>query len=329
MWQKFKKNKRGYYSLIIFSIIFIVTLFAEIIANDKPLIVKYKDDYYFPLIKNYSEQHFGGQLKTYADYRDSVVKELINKEGWMLMPLIPFSYDTINFDLNGPAPTSPDKQNWLGSDDQGRDILARIIYGVRVSLIFGIILSFFSSIIGVFFGAIQGYFAGLLDLLFQRFMEIWSSMPTLFLLIILSSVIEPGFFSLLFLMLLFSWMSMVGFVRAEFLRLRNFDFVKSAKAIGANDYYIMWRHILPNASPIIMANLPFLIAGSITTLTALDFLGLGMPAGSASLGELLAQGKNNINSYWIAISGFIILTKILMLLVFIGEALRDALDSRK
>jgi len=329
MWQKFKKNKRGYYSLIIFSIIFVITLFAEIIANDKPLIVKYKDDYYFPLIKNYSEQHFGGQLKTYADYRDSVVKELINKEGWMLMPLIPFSYDTINFDLNGPAPTSPDKQNWLGSDDQGRDILARIIYGVRVSLIFGIILSFFSSIIGVFFGAIQGYFAGLLDLLFQRFMEIWSSMPTLFLLIILSSVIEPGFFSLLFLMLLFSWMSMVGFVRAEFLRLRNFDFVKSAKAIGANDYYIMWRHILPNASPIIMANLPFLIAGSITTLTALDFLGLGMPAGSASLGELLAQGKNNINSYWIAISGFIILTKILMLLVFIGEALRDALDSRK
>jgi microcin C transport system permease protein len=329
MWQKFKKNKRGYYSLIIFSIIFVITLFAEIIANDKPLIVKYKDDYYFPLIKNYSEQHFGGQLKTYANYRDPVVKELINKEGWMLMPLIPFSYDTINFDLNGPAPTSPDKQNWLGSDDQGRDILARIIYGVRVSLIFGIILSFFSSIIGVFFGAIQGYFAGLLDLLFQRFMEIWSSMPTLFLLIILSSVIEPGFFSLLFLMLLFSWMSMVGFVRAEFLRLRNFDFVKSAKAIGANDYYIMWRHILPNASPIIMANLPFLIAGSITTLTALDFLGLGMPAGSASLGELLAQGKNNINSYWIAISGFIILTKILMLLVFIGEALRDALDSRK
>lgn len=329
MWQKFKKNKRGYYSLIIFCIIFATTLFAEIIANDKPIILKYENKYYFPIIKNYSERHFGGELKTYANYKDPVVIDLINKKGWMIMPLISFSYDTINFNLTGPAPTKPDGVNWLGSDDQGRDILARIIYGVRISLIFGIILSFFSAMMGVFFGAVQGYFAGLLDLLFQRFMEIWSSMPTLFLLIILSSIIEPGFFSLLFLMLLFSWMAMVGFVRAEFLRLRNFDFVKSAKAIGANDYYIMWRHILPNASPIIMANLPFLIAGSITTLTALDFLGLGMPAGSPSIGELLAQGKNNISSYWIAISGFVILTKILMLLIFIGEGLRDALDSRK
>ncbi len=329
MWQKFKKNKRGYYSLLIFLAIFILTFFAEIIANDKPILIKFDGKYYSPILKSYPETLFGGELKTETDYRDPFVKNLIEQKGWMIMPIIPFSYDTINFSMTSPAPSKPDNINWLGTDDQGRDILGRAIYGVRISLIFGLILSFFSGVIGVFFGAIQGYFGGLLDLLFQRFMEIWSSMPMLFLLIILSSIIEPGFFSLLFLMLLFSWMGMVGFVRAEFLRLRNFDFVRSAKALGAGDYYIIFRHILPNASPIILANLPFLIAGSITTLTALDFLGLGMPAGSPSLGELLAQGKNNIAAYWIGMVGFFIITIILTLLVFIGEALRDAFDSRK
>jgi len=216
MWQKFKKNRRGYYSLLIFAAICFATFFAEIIANDKPLLVKYNDGYYFPILQSYAETSFGGELKSEADYRDPFVKNLINKKGWIIMPPIPFSYDTINFAINSPAPSKPDYTNWLGTDDQGRDVLARAIYGIRISLIFGLILSFFSATIGIFFGAIQGYFGGLLDLLFQRFMEIWSSMPMLFLLIILSSIIEPGFFSLLFLMLLFSWMAMVGFVRAEF-----------------------------------------------------------------------------------------------------------------
>lgn len=329
MWQKFKKNRRGYYSLLIFAVIFVFTLCAEFIANDKPLLVKFDDGYYFPIIQNIPEEFYGGSLKTEADYRDPYVKNIINNQGWMIMPPIPFSFDTINFAMGSPAPSAPDAANWLGTDDQGRDVLARVIYGVRISLVFGLVLSFFSATIGIFLGAIQGYFGGLLDLFFQRFMEVWSSMPMLFLLIILSSIIEPGFFSLLFLMLLFSWMAMVGFVRAEFLRLRNFDFVRSAKAMGGGDYYIIFRHILPNASPIILANLPFLVAGSITTLTALDFLGLGMPAGSPSLGELLAQGKNNVAAYWLGIVGFMVLTAILAMLVFIGEALRDAFDSRK
>jgi microcin C transport system permease protein len=329
MWQKFKKNHRGYYSLIIFLAIFILTIFAEIFANDKPLLIKYNDDYYFPIIKSYPETTFGGKLKSKADYRDPFVKKLIEKNGWIIMPLIPFSYDTINLAMKDPAPSKPDSRNWLGTDDQGRDVLARAIYGLRISLIFGIILSFFSAIIGIFLGAIQGYFGGLLDLFLQRFIEIWSSMPVLFLLIILSSIIEPGFFSLLFIMLLFSWIAMIGFVRAEFLRLRNFDFVRSAKALGAKNYQIIFRHILPNAMPIILANLPFLIAGSITTLTALDFLGLGMPVGSASLGELLAQGKNNISAYWIGMVGFFVITIILTLLVFIGEGLRNSFDVRK
>ena len=329
MWQKFKKNRRGYYSLLAFIFIFIFTLFAELIANDKPLLVKFDGGYYFPTIQNISEEFYGGSLKTEADYRDPFVKKIIKEKGWMIMPPIPFSYDTVNFAMESPAPSSPDSINWLGTDDQGRDVLARVIYGVRISLVFGLVLSFFSATIGIFLGAIQGYFGGFLDLFFQRFMEVWSSMPMLFLLIILSSIIEPGFFSLLFLMLLFSWMAMVGFVRAEFLRLRNFDFVRSAKAMGGGDYYIIFRHILPNASPIILANLPFLVAGSITTLTALDFLGLGMPAGSPSLGELLAQGKNNVAAYWLGLVGFMVLTAILAMLVFVGEATRDAFDSRK
>jgi microcin C transport system permease protein len=326
---KLKKNRRGYFSLLIFVTLFCLTLFAEIIANDKPLMVGFEDKVYFPAFKSYSETDFGGVFETEADYRDKAVQELIRRKGWMIFAPIPFSYDTINYQVKTPAPSKPSSQNLLGTDDNGRDVLARIIYGVRISLVFGLILTFFTVVIGIFMGAIQGYFGGLLDLALQRFMEIWSSMPTLFLLIILSSILEPSFFILLLLMLLFSWMSLVSFVRAEFLRLRNFEFVQASKAMGASNMRIIFRHILPNASPIIIANIPFILSGSIVTLTSLDFLGLGMPIGSASLGELLAQGKNNLTAYWLGLSGFIVVTVILSLLVFIGEAFRDAFDTRK
>lgn len=326
---KFKKNRRGYYSFIALISIFIITVFAEFIANDKPLIVKIEKNLYFPILSNISEKSLGGFFKTSADFRDPAVQELISENGWMIFPPIPFSYDSINFDISTPSPSKPSLKNFLGTDDNGRDVLARAIYGIRISLAFGITLSIFSAIFGIVIGAISGYFGGVLDLLIQRFLEIWSSMPVLFLLIILSSLIEPSFLTLLGLMLLFSWMSLVSYVRAEFLRLRNFDFVRASKALGASNLRIILRHILPNASPIIIANLPFLIAGSITTLTALDFLGLGLPAGSPSLGELLSQGKNNLAAYWLGLTGFIILTTILTLLVFIGEATRDAFDTRK
>ena len=326
---KFKKNRRGYISFLIFAFLFFVTIFAEFIANDKPLIVKFEGELYFPILSGSIESEFGGVFETETNFRDPYVRKLIDNNGWMVFPPIPFSYNTINLGLNSPAPSKPDFENFLGTDDNGRDLLARIIYGLRISLIFGLILSVFSTVIGILLGAIQGYFGGKIDLVLQRFMEIWSSMPVLFLLIILSSIIEPGFFTLLGLMLLFSWMSLVSLVRAEFLRLRNFDFVKSSKALGASNFRIILKHILPNSAPIIIANLPFLVAGSITTLTSLDFLGLGLPIDSPSLGEILAQGKNNLNSPWLGISGFFIITLILTLLVFIGEALRDAFDSRK
>ena len=326
---KLKKNRRGYFSLLIFVALFCLTLFAEIIANDKPLMAGFEGKVYFPAFKSYSETDFGGVFETEADYRDKAVQELIRREGWMIFAPIPFSYNTINYQVKTPAPSKPSSQNLLGTDDNGRDVLARIIYGVRISLVFGLILTFFTVVIGIFMGAIQGYFGGLLDLALQRFMEIWSSMPTLFLLIILSSILEPSFFILLLLMLLFSWMSLVSFVRAEFLRLRNFEFVKASKAMGASNMRIIFRHILPNASPIIIANIPFILSGSIVTLTSLDFLGLGMPIGSPSLGELLAQGKNNLTAYHLGLSGFIVVTIILSLLVFIGEAFRDAFDTRK
>ena len=326
---KFKQNRRGYYSSLVFLFLFFLTFFAEIISNDKPLLIRFNDNFSFPIFKTYSEKYFGGEFETVADFRDPAVQELIKKDGWIIFAPIPFSYDTINFDVKTPAPSKPSLQNLLGTDDNGRDVLARVIYGVRISLVFGIILTFFTVVFGVMLGAIQGYFGGFVDLILQRFMEIWSSMPVLFLLIILSSIIEPSFMALLFMMLLFSWMSLVSYVRAEFLRLRNFDFVRAAKALGASDLRIIFRHILPNASPIIVANIPFLLSGSIVTLTSLDFLGLGMPIGSPSLGELLAQGKNNLTAYWLGLSSFTIVTLILTLLVFIGEGLRDALDVRK
>lgn len=326
---KFRQNRRGYFSFLIFLFLFFTTLFAEFIANDKPLLMRFGDKFYFPVLQKVSEKDFGGIFESEADFRDPSVEKLINENGWMIFPLIKFSYDTISYEINSPAPSRPNQQNLLGTDDQGRDVLARVIYGIRISLIFGLILSLFSAIIGIFLGAIQGYFGGLTDLFFQRFIEIWSSMPVLFLLIILSSIIEPSFLVLLGLMLLFSWMSMVSYVRAEFLRLRNFDFIRAARALGASNSRIIFRHILPNASPIIIANLPFLVAGSITTLTSLDFLGLGLPLGSPSLGELLAQGKNNLNAYWLGVAGFVSMTLILTILVFIGEALRDVFDTKK
>ncbi len=326
---KFKKNRRGYFSFIIFVTIFVLSLFAEFIANDKPLIVRFDDHFYFPILQNISEKKLGGEFETRADFRDPEIRELVEKNGWMIFPSIPFSYDTINLSIETPAPSAPTTQNLLGTDDNGRDVLARVIYGIRISLIFGLILAFLSALIGICAGAVQGYFGGLVDLIFQRIIEIWSSMPTLFLLIILSTVLEPGFFTLLLIMLIFGWMSMVSVVRAEFLRLRNFDFVKASKALGASNRRIIFKHILPNAAPLIIANLPFLVSGSIVTLTSLDFLGLGMPIGSPSLGELLAQGKNNINAYWLGITGFATVTIILTLLVFIGEAVRDAFDTRK
>jgi microcin C transport system permease protein len=329
---RFKKNRRGYLSFLIISGIFFLTLLAEIIANDQPILLKFNGKTYFPIFSEVTEKELGGKLETKADFRDPEVIKIIKEndaESWVIYPPLRFSYDTINYSLKSPAPSKPSFENILGTDDNGRDVLARIIYGVRISLVFAVVLTFFSSLIGIFLGAVQGYFGGLIDIFFQRFIEIWSSMPVLFLLIILSSLIEPGFFTLLILLLLFSWMALVGYVRAEFLRLRNFDFVRSSKALGAGNFRIIFRHILPNSMPIIIANLPFILAGSIATLTSLDFLGLGMPSNSASLGELLAQGKNNIHAPWLGISSFVVITVILTLLVFIGEAVRDAFDVRQ
>jgi microcin C transport system permease protein len=328
-WQKFKANRRGYYSLWIFSIMFVITLFAEIIANDKPLLVYYDSKLYFPFLFEYAETEFGGEFETAADYRDEYVKELINSKGWILNPPIPFSYNTINYDLPSPAPSPPTLANLLGTDDKGRDVVARLIYGFRISVFFGLTLTILSSIIGITAGAIQGFYGGRVDILGQRFIEIWSGMPTLFLLIILSSVVQPNFWWLLGITLLFGWMALVGVVRAEFLRGRNFEYVLAARAMGVSDLQIMFRHILPNAMIASITFLPFILGGSITTLTSLDFLGYGLPVGSPSLGELLAQGKANLQAPWLGISAFIILASMLSLLVFIGEGVRDAFDPRK
>jgi len=326
---RFKKNKRGLFSFIVLCQLLIISIFAEFIANDKPLIVSFANKFYFPIFKEISEKEFGGELETGADFRDPAVKELISKKGWMIMPLIEFSYDTINLESKSPAPSHPTSDNLFGTDDQGRDVFSRVIYGIRISLLFAICLSFFTGLIAIFLGAIQGYFAGLIDISLQRFTEIWASLPMMFLLIIFSTIIAPSFFTLLILMMMFSWMSLASIVRAEFLRLRNFEFVMASKALGASSWRIIFCHILPNASPIIIANLPFLMASSLTTLTALDFLGFGLPVGSASLGEILAQGKNNLQAYWLGIVGFVSITIILSSLIFLGEAVRDGFDTRK
>lgn len=327
--QSFRGNKRGYYSLWIFLVLFFSTLFAEFIANDKPLVVRYDGVLYFPIFKVYPETAFGGEFETETEYRDPYVTALINDKGWMMWPPIPYSYDTINYDLPVPAPAPPSADNWLGTDDQGRDVLARLIYGFRISVLFGLTLTLSSSLIGVMAGAVQGYYGGWTDLLFQRFIEIWSGLPVLFLLIILASVVEPNFWWLLGLMLLFSWMALVGVVRAEFLRARNFEYVRAARALGVSHTTTMFRHVLPNAMVATLTFLPFILNGSITTLTSLDFLGFGLPPGSPSLGELLAQGKANLQAPWLGITAFLVLAIMLSLLIFIGEAARDAFDPRK
>ena len=325
----FKKNKRGLYSLYILFFLLFFTLPAEFIANDKPLLIKFNNNLYFPIIKNYAETEFGGDFETAADYKDSFVIDLIEKNGWIIWPLISFNHQTVNYNLDVPAPSPPSLVNILGTDDQARDVLARLIYGFRISILFGILLTFFSSLIGITFGAIQGYLGGMTDLLGQRFIEIWSGMPVLYLLIIVGSIITPSFWILLILLLLFSWMSLVGVVRAEFLRARNFDYVKAAKCLGMSNYRIIIKHLLPNAMVATITYLPFILAASVTTLTSLDFLGFGLPPGSASLGELLNQGKNNLQAPWLGITGFIAISILLSLLVFIGEAVRDAFDPRK
>lgn len=328
-WENFRRNRRGFYSLWIFLSLFVLSLGAELIANDRPLLVRYQGEFYFPQLVSYPETTFGGEFSTEAEYRDPFVAELIEAEGWMLWPPIRYSYNTIDYNLDVPAPAPPSWEHWLGTDDKGRDVLARAIYGFRISVLFGLVLTFFSSIIGVIAGAIQGYFGGWLDLLFQRFIEIWSGLPVLYLLIILASLVEPNFWWLLGLMLLFSWMALVDVVRAEFLRARNFEYVRAACALGVSDRVIMFRHVLPNAMVATLTFLPFILNGSLTTLTSLDFLGLGLPVGSPSLGELLAQGKNNLQAPWLGITGFVVIAVMLSLLIFIGEAVRDAFDPRK
>ena len=329
-WNNFRANKRGYWSLWIFLALFVVSLFAEFIANDKPLLVRFDGEYYTPVFKAYPETAFGGEFQTEADYRDPFVQDLISDAGgWVLWPLIRYSFDTINLDLPVPAPAPPSAENWLGTDDQGRDIVARLIYGFRISVLFGLVLTIISSIVGVIAGAVQGYFGGWTDLLFQRFIEVWTAIPALYLLIIIASVVEPSFWILLGILLLFSWVALVGVVRAEFLRGRNFEYINAARALGRSNIAIMFKHLLPNAMVATLTFMPFILNGSITTLTSLDFLGFGLPPGSPSLGELLAQGKNNLQAPWLGITGFFVIAIMLSLLIFVGEAVRDAFDPRK
>jgi len=325
----FRSSKRGVYSLVVFGLLFLLSLFAELLANDKPILIYYDGGFYSPLVRDYPETTFGGDFPTNAVYTDEEVQKLIEAKGWIVWPPIPYSYNTVLKGEGRRALQPPSWRHWLGTDDQARDVMARVIYGFRISVLFGLVLTILSSIIGVIAGATQGYFGGLVDLLFQRFLEIWSSMPTLYILIILASFIQPGFWVLLGIMLLFSWMALVGLVRAEFLRGRNFDYVRAARALGMMDARIMFRHILPNAMTASLTFLPFIVAGSVTTLTSLDFLGFGLPVGSPSLGELLLQGKNNLNAPWLAFTGFFIIALMLSLLVFIGEAVRDAFNPRK
>jgi microcin C transport system permease protein len=352
-WQNFKANRRGYWSFWIFMVLFVVSLFAELIANDRPFLIKYDGHLYWPAFISYSETTFGGDFETAADYRDPYLqKQIADKGGTIVWPLIRYSYDTHNLDLPTPAPSKPTwmlteaqcnemvqkkhlnrcsdlEYNWLGTDDQGRDVVARLIYGFRISVLFGLTLTIVSSIIGIAAGGVQGYFGGWIDLGFQRFIEIWNAIPSLYLLLIISAVLPPGFFILLGILLLFSWVSLVGLVRAEFLRGRNFEYIQAARALGVSNATIMFRHLLPNAMVATMTFLPFIVSSSVMTLTALDFLGFGLPPGSPSLGELLSQAKANVQAPWLGFTGFFSVAIMLSLLIFIGEAARDAFDPRK
>ncbi len=325
----FCANRRAFWSLIIFVSVFCLTLLAELIANDQPLLVKYKDKFYFPVFKTYTEQEFGGDFPTPADYRDSFIADNINRNGYMIFPPLPYSFNTVDYDLETPTPSAPAKNHLLGTDDEGRDILSRIIYGLRISVIFAFLLTALSSALGIIAGAVQGYFGGKTDIIMQRFLEIWEALPQLFVLIIIASIFVPSFWTLLIIMLCFNWMSLVGVVRAEFLRTRNFDFVKAAKALGVGNGRIIFRHILPNAVIATITYIPFLLSEAIVALTALDFLGLGLSHDYPSLGDLVRQGKDNLQAPWIGISIFIVLSGLLTLLIFIGEGIRDAFDTRK
>ena len=325
----FRANRRGHWSLWIFLVFFGLSLGANVLANDRPLLVRFDGRFYVPVLRAYPETAFGGVLPTEAEYRDPAVARLIEARGFIVWPPVPYGYDTIDWELAGPVPSPPSAQHWLGTDDVGRDLLARLIYGFRISVLFGLTLTALSSVIGVAAGAVQGYFGGLVDLGFQRFIEIWEGLPVLYLLIILATIVEPNFWWLLGLMLLFSWTGLVAVVRAEFLRARNFDYIRAARALGVSDRVIIFRHVLPNATVATLTFLPFILNGSITTLTSLDFLGFGLPPGSASLGELLAQGKANLQAPWLALTGFLVLAAMLSLLIFVGEAVRDAFDPRK
>ncbi|MBN9053580.1 MAG: peptide ABC transporter permease [Shinella sp. 65-6] len=351
-WENFKANRRGYWSLWIFLVIFVLSLFAECIANDRPILASYKGELLFPVVIAYPEEKFGGFLAE-TDYRSDFITEEIEANGWMIWPPIRYSYSSTNSNIPHSAPTKPfwlmskeercsgypdgtadvncnwHNLNWLGTDDQARDVLARVIYGFRISVLFGLALTICSAVVGVTAGAIQGYFGGWTDLLMQRFIEIWSSMPVLYILLIIAAILPPGFWILLGIMLLFSWVGFVGVVRAEFLRARNFEYVRAARALGVGNATIMARHLLPNAMVATLTFLPFILSGSITTLTSLDFLGFGMPPGSPSLGELIAQGKENLQAPWLGLTAFVVMSVMLSLLIFVGEATRDAFDPRK
>lgn len=328
-WRKFKASKRGFYAFWMFLAVFFVSLGAEFVANDKPLVVYCDGQWYFPIIDNPPETVFGGEFLTPADYKDPFVRRKINENGFFVMPPIPYGYDTIVYDMPTPAPSAPSLKNWLGTDDLGRDVAARLIYGVRFSLLFGLLLTVCSSVIGIAAGAVQGYFGGKVDLFGQRFLEIWGSLPQLFILIVVSGMVTAGFWPLLFVLLLFSWTALVPVVRAEFLRVRNFDYVKAAHALGASDIRIMARHVFPNAMVATVTYLPFILSGAVVSLTALDFLGFGLPPGEPSLGELVRQGKENLQAPWLAATAFVALAFLLTVLVFIGEAVRNAFDPRK
>ncbi|MDK1023853.1 MAG: ABC transporter permease [Gammaproteobacteria bacterium] len=324
-----KANKRGYYSLWIFASLFTLSLFAEFIANDKPILFSLHGELYMPVLFTYTEAELGGKFETEAEYTDPFVVEMIESDGWAIWPPLPFAYDTIDWDLEPPYPHPPDSEHWLGTDGLSTDVFAKLIYGFRLSVIFGLTLTIISSTIGVLVGALQGYFGGLVDLIGQRIVEIWAGLPVLFILIILASLVEPNVYWLLGILSLFSWMALVGVVRAEFLRARNFEFVRAAKGMGVANITIMYRHILPNAMVATLTFLPFLLNASITTLTALDFLGFGLPLESPSLGRMLSQAKSNLQAPWLGITVFATLAIMLTLLIFIGEAVRDALDPRR
>ena len=330
VWQRFKQSRRGYWSLLIFSVLFVVSLGAEFVSNDRPLVARYHGQLMFPIFTDYSEKAFGGDFDSPADYLDPFIQDQFQQRGnWAIYPVNHYRFDTLNYFAKAPNPAPPTGDNWLGTDDRGRDVVARLLYGFRVSILFGLALTITGVVLGVLTGAVQGYFAGKTDLFFQRFMEIWSSMPELYLLIIFASIFEPSVALLLVLLSLFGWMGLSDYVRADFLRNRNLDYVQAARALGLSNWQIIWRHVLPNSLTPVVTFLPFRMSAAILALTSLDFLGLGVPPSTPSLGELLAQGKNNLDAWWIAVSTFMVLTVTLLLLTNIGDALRNALDVRR